>query len=382
MVGGKPFDDLEAYLNRWAGVRMSCAPAERGLAEDGIRSAYSAAGLAPPDRIVWCSGPMEIAKRLATASPDDLIGANVKAEVFDKVRDKVGTLAEIFWKEIVIAAVELGRHGTVRAALSEHNRCRDASKAVTRAVVGAVDAYLCRFSVRARHLALRWRGLPHLLPRSTFEDVAIGPEQLASLGVYEYLHDVLPWGDLTRPMQGIWQIAKSVGWIVPHERVCWVSERPGLLRVDAAARLHCPDGPALQYPDGWSHYAWKGVEVPGWMIEHPEKITPDTVTDMIDPVLRNCMIEIMTPERFVKMGGASLVSQDETGVLWRKLWGYRGVTIGSWTAVEVRNGTPEADGSRRRYFLRVPSRMRTSREAVAWTYGLTAERYAELDVRT
>jgi hypothetical protein len=110
-------------------------------------------------------------------------------------------------------------------------------------------------------LALRWRGLPHLLPRSTFEDVAIGPEQLASLGVYEYLHDVLPWGDLTRPMQGIWQIAKSAGWVVPHDHVCWVSERPRLLRVDAAARLHCPDGPALQYRDCWCHYAWKGVEV-------------------------------------------------------------------------------------------------------------------------
>jgi hypothetical protein len=118
------------------------------------------------------------------------------------------------------------------------------------------------------------------------------------------------------------------------------------------------------------------------MIEHPEEITLNTVGDVIDPVLRNCMIEIMTPERFVRMGGASPVAEDETGVLWRKLWGYRGVTIGSWTAVEVENGTAEADGSRRRYVLRVPSRIRTAREAVAWTYGLTPERYAELDVRT
>ena len=46
------------------------------------------------------------------------------------------------------------------------------------------------------------------------------------------------------------------------------------------------------------------------------------------------------------------------------------MTIGSWTAVEVVNGTAEADGSRKRYVLRVPSRMRTAREAVAWTYGL------------
>src|SRR5262245_46443853 len=346
MCSAAPFYDLRAYLDSWSRVRMSCDPADRSVAEAGIRQAYAAGGLAPPDRIVWCSGPMEIARRLATASPGDPVGANVKGLVFDKVRDQVGTLAEIFWKEVLTAAVEVAQQGAVRDALSEHSRCRDVSKGVNRAVVAAVDAYLCGFSVRLRHLALRWRGLQRLLPRSTFEDVSIGAEQLASLGVYEYLHDVLPRGDLTRPMQGIWQIARSAGWIVPHERVCWASERPSLLRVDAAARLHCPDGPALQYPDGWSHYAWKGVEVPAWTIEHPEKITPHAVADVLDSVLRNSMIEIMTPERFVRMGGASRVSHDETGVLWRKLWGFRGVTIGSWTAVEVVNGTPEADGSR------------------------------------
>ena len=58
------------------------------------------------------------------------------------------------------------------------------------------------------------------------------------------------------------------------------------------------------------------------------------------------------------------------------------MTIGSWTAVEVVNGTAEADGSRKRYFLRVPSAMRTPREAVAWTYGLTADQYASLKLRT
>jgi hypothetical protein len=72
---------------------------------------------------------------------------NVKTEVFDKVRDKVGTLAEIFWKEVVMAAIELSRHKTIPAAFTEHERCKDVSKADSRAVVRAVDAYRCRFSV-------------------------------------------------------------------------------------------------------------------------------------------------------------------------------------------------------------------------------------------
>ncbi len=43
--------------------------------------------------------------------------------------------------------------------------------------------------------------------------------------------------------------------------------------------------------------------------------------------------------------------------------------------VKVVNSTPEPDGSRREYFLRVPPTVRTAREAVAWTFGLAADAY-------
>ena len=49
--------------------------------------------------------------------------------------------------------------------------------------------------------------------------------------------------------------------------------------------------------------------------------------------------------------------------------------------VEVRNSTPEPDGSRKTYFLRVPPTVRTAREAVAWTFGLGAVEYRPLPSR-
>ena len=45
------------------------------------------------------------------------------------------------------------------------------------------------------------------------------------------------------------------------------------------------------------------------------------------------------------------------------------------------NGTRETDGSYKHYFLRVPPNVTTARQAVAWTYGLTAEQYLPL-IRT
>jgi Domain of unknown function (DUF6745) len=46
------------------------------------------------------------------------------------------------------------------------------------------------------------------------------------------------------------------------------------------------------------------------------------------------------------------------------------------------DGTPGADGARRRYVLPVPANLRTAREAVAWTYGMSDRQYAGLQLRT
>ena len=32
------------------------------------------------------------------------------------------------------------------------------------------------------------------------------------------------------------------------------------------------------------------------------------------------MIEIMTPQRYVALGGAVRAAEDETGILWREAW--------------------------------------------------------------
>jgi len=46
--------------------------------------------------------------------------------------------------------------------------------------------------------------------------------------------------------------------------------------------------------------------------------------------------------------------------------------------MEVIKGTLAEDGSRKRYFLRVPLRRRTPCEAVAWTYGVSDRDWLEL----
>jgi hypothetical protein len=345
---------LAGYGERWARLRSSIAACDRKAAEAGVMQAYAAVGLPPPRDVVWAGGPVEIANSWARVR--NTAGDNVRSVVVDLACRK----AE--------ASVDRAVGLAVRVSLASEPRlsrvppfCASIDEAVLR------DCERMRPHLRTWLAGLSGRNRQALL---SFASAAYSFHSAPTLGPLEYFHDVTGLQRQTEALQGLWQIARHASWIVPHRHVCWLAERPRVLRQDARARLHCGDGPAVAYPDGWAAYAWKGVLVPRWIIERPELVSVRTISAAQDPQIRRCMIDILTPERFIAGGGAYRVAQDETGVLWRQRWRWE-----AWAAVEVVNGTPEPDGTCKRYFLQVPANMRSAREAVAWTYGLPEQRY-------
>jgi hypothetical protein len=345
---------LATYGERWANLRRSTEPVDKSQAEKGVALAYKAAGLPPPQRILWGESPRDIARAWVTGR--DQAGENVRALVIDQTRRKAEAAAD---RAIGVA---------VRTALAQEPRlarvpafCANIEEAVARDCVGI------RPSLRKRIAALLT--FPHR-PALGFAAASHGLHGTSTLAVLEYFHDVCGLRRHIDTLEGLWLVAKNATWILPHERVCWLSERPNVMRLDINGRLHAPDGPALRYACGWSVYAWKGVLVPSWIIERPERVNIRTISATNDPQIRRCMIDILTPQRFIAEGGAYRVSQDETGVLWRQRWRWE-----AWAAVEVVNGTAEPDGTYKHYFLQVPPTVRSAREAVAWTYGLTEQRY-------
>jgi hypothetical protein len=356
---------LKAYAARWAAIRRSTEPADRAAAEEGARLAYRAAGLKPPARFVWCESPLALANLAHRASRRD--GPNVKPAVIRRLRRQVA------------ARVARRLHKRVRAAVESAVNPADAllAAAADAVMLRAPDENLSLLQRARNGYPLSWR-LPALFGGYGLSDCAAGPHDLSWLGVYDYIRHVLGLCDETAALPGLLQVAENAGWLQPHAHTCWLAERPDLLRGDVLGRLHSASGPALRYPDGWSVWAWKGVEVPSWIIERPERITLASIDDELDVQVRRCMIEIMTPQRYVAQGGAVRVAEDETGILWRKAW----LSFDAWAAVEVINATPEPDGTRKHFFLQVPANIQTAREAVAWTYGLRPKVYASLVVRT
>lgn len=370
---------LADHRREWVASQMSTAAADRVRAEEGVLRAYHAAGLALPDHIVWCNGPRELAERWRAETIDSRptgrrarmamgrAGSNVRNVLIDGLFAQTVAAVERAcgrsWRQAVAETLRLGRPSPLNSG-------------VFAATLQAIDEPASRPVFR-----LRWwgrRGSGAYFGRPTFRDSGYSIHELGWLGTYQFLHDRCGIVEPTAALAGLWQVANETGWIVPHEGICWLGERHCVLKSDANERLHSADGPALVYRDGIRIYMWKGVQVPAALIDNPARISVRAIDRELDPVVRRCMIDIVTPERYIAMGGAVRINQDETGVLWRKLWW----GFDAWAAVEVINGTPEPDGTRKHYYLQVPPTVRTAREAVAWTYGLSEHQYAQLRLRT
>ncbi len=353
---------IEGHRRRWAAIRVSSELADRKEAECGIACAYQAAGWPPPRHIIWCLSPKQMAA-LWAGTPSERAGPNLKAAIVEQARSRAAF------------AIQRRVTGGLLAAVDDLNPASET----------AGDTI--RESIYRDSLALR-RGRPPFgrflfwLNKSRswlhLRDAGCSLRGYAWLERHDLFRDVCGLTEETEGLLGLLRIAASADWMIPHRHICWVSEPPKFVKTDAQGRLHCATGPALEYRDGGLIYAWKGVEVPSYVIEQPERITHADIELASDIHVRRCMIERLTPERFISSGAAFRIAEDETGILWERRW----PDGDAWAAVEVINGTPEIDGVRRHYFLQVPPNMLTARSAVAWTYGMTARQYRGLLLRT
>ena len=99
---------------------------------------------------------------------------------------------------------------------------------------------------------------------------------------------------------------------------------------------------------------WHGVRVEPWLIRSPSGSPSQRSTRTRNAEVRRVMIERFGSERLIREGNAELVQEDGTGGSGAgelgRLWNVEEPIV----MVEVLNSTPEPDGSRKTYFLRVP----------------------------
>ncbi|WP_306210400.1 DUF6745 domain-containing protein [Actinoplanes sp. RD1] len=171
-------------------------------------------------------------------------------------------------------------------------------------------------------------------------------------------------------LAGLAAVAREAGWWWPFADAVILTERPTVLSRDNVGRLHS-ESAALEFPDGYHLWAWRGMPIPASLAAELPTLTADRIKAEPNAEIRRVMLEHYGYDRYLRDSGAHRQHTDETGTLWHLALPHDEPLV----MVEVVNATPEPDGTHRVYWLRVPPATRTAREGVAWTFGLTADEY-------
>jgi hypothetical protein len=368
---------LSAVAGEWARSMVATGPVDRVVAEAGARSAYRAAGLSPPARVVWTDSPLSGAVAAAAFAGLDVEGLGplwerVKAALEAQglraapgatgrsVRAWVGPLV---WSEVRVA---------VEAQLGGH-LWRQVWERVGLGVLRQLPPRIWGVVVAELREALDTR-VGWRITERLWQHAVTGEPEAVWCAAVDGLRRVLPDVHGPERLTGLLQVVGAAGWWWPFEQVVIMSERPVRAHRDEQGRFHRPDGPALDWSDGFALHALHGLRVPASLIARLPHLRVEHIRAEPNVELRRVMLEHYGSDRYLRDAGATRVHEDDTGTLWRaEVPNDQPVVM-----VEVVNATPEPDGTRRSYWLRVPPAVRSAREGVAWTFGLDAEQYRPL----
>ncbi|MCO8272264.1 hypothetical protein M1L60_16850 [Actinoplanes sp. TRM 88003] len=413
-----------AIEDQWLAAALETAPANRPAAEEGVREAYRQAGLPEPEQIFWLSSPRAgaVAAALLSGTPPE--GPTWVTEVLTALQQQgfSGPLNSTAARSSADADTSLLRpqpsKNTDAASTSARRLPPDESAGAATSHPSPVAGSSVRRQIRtepwaaARERASQVLGvegwsqltaaagrrswslvmdrvagrlrqrlgddlmadLPTTLgraARSRLLDAIYGQHDGVWLATFEAADRLYPGAALLDNLTGLATVARNSGWWWATSRYAILTDRPTRIARDNVGRLHRGEGPALQFPDGYALWAWRGMPIPTDLAAELPTLTADRIGAEPNAELRRVMLEHFGYDRYLREAGAQSLHKDETGTLWHlPLPGDEPLVM-----VEVVNATPEPDGTSRIYWLRVPPTVRTAREGVAWTFGLEATDY-------
>jgi hypothetical protein len=329
---------LREHHAEWYRYGTSTEPSDRPATQAAITRMYEIIGK-PAPRFVWCDSP-------AT-------GALAVAILSGKLTPEAGSLGGSLW-------------GSLRDSLG--------------------DSLRDSLAGRARDAVFReaWWGQHEAFWIAYY----LFPEQ-QSLVTY----------DPRRSEQlGLWAtISRSTGWWFPYEGVVVCTERPIVVQQElessrfpygtTSRRLHCEDGPALAYRDGWAVHSWHGVRVPAWVIE--DDVTPahiDRALKLDNSEQRRAALERIGWPRVVQhLGSTPIATCPDPANAPHELALYALPAEFYDEPVNLlvmTNGSPDRNGALRLYGETVPSSITDPLAAAAWQYDVHPSVYADLARRT
>jgi hypothetical protein len=344
--------DLVDCRARWFAIGSCCDPADRPRAEAAIAAMYGRIQQ-PRPRFLWVDSPAH---------------RNV-------ITRAVGT------------AWALGLLSYKQAGASISNKLRDLVVALV-ASLGATFARSLRVpeaplwaALRAPLVASLWDSLNNLLRDSLVlrgargDPLFWGQMESGWIAIYQFARDVLAvqYEPECNAQLDLWaEIAQSCGWWWPCEGLVVISERPTTIRWESdrdPPRLHCADGPAVRFRDGYCVHAWRGTRVPARLIEDPESYTAQDIRAETNSEVVRALAARIGWQRLLEKADAQLVDvwlDQETKLSYE----LRRADLGHGRAMQfLRMQSPKCnDGSQPFYLEKVHPALMTAQAARKWQF--------------
>lgn len=251
---------LPEYADKWIAIGKSTAPADRFKAAEGIRDIYVDAGRKEPEYIVWCNSPMELTTLYSLAKEE--------TEALKIIQKYNPHIDKAKYRERIILD-------------SIRNLNPKPYRTSTEFLAGLINR---RFDILESDATEAASELIEVIKESVSSvsyECGYGQHDANWLAFYDYFNEVVGLKEQTKALKGWWTIAKSAGWVLPCNNVCFIAERPVSVHLDEENRLHNYDEPAMLYPDGWGVYYMHGVRVPAeYVLTKAEDIDSKAVLEL------------------------------------------------------------------------------------------------------
>jgi hypothetical protein len=148
--------------------------------------------------------------------------------------------------------------------------------------------------------------------RDSVRNSGYGQHDANWLGFYDYFKNELKLKKQTEKLNGLWIVAQNAGWFLPNEKICWISERHNVCKLNNRGVIHCESGPTIAYPDGFEIYGLNGVRVSKEIVMTPaEKLDTKILLKENNVEVRREIVRKIGIDKVCKDLGAKCIDKQD-----------------------------------------------------------------------
>jgi hypothetical protein len=278
---------MPEYVNKWTSIGLSTEPTDEEKGTAAIVKMYEMGGYEAP-KVHWFDSPVEPVSRLARLCNEAFCQAKsqVYGRIHTKVRSRIHDQVSERVFDQVVRHVEDPVYFRVAYNIIDHMRGQMVVQAFNQTIgqlKNQMSSHELNQIVDLNRYGWYW-GLPG----------GLGTAHICA--IYDFFANAMHLDIDFEKLAGLIGVAKEASIVYTFRDYAFAVRKMRKCSLDEQRRLHCEDGPAALFNDGFSLYAWHGIWLLGkeWIITDPERITAKAIKNENDPDIKRLMTERLT----------------------------------------------------------------------------------------